>query len=133
MSNAFNANAFGKLQLKGIDANVYFEFTKTMEAPRINVKNVGSANQEGVLLVEGRQNAIANSAARLTMSNKDNSNAYGSLEWHATTGSNGYFQFKSDLDMNSKGLHSVQRLKFTGTEKTIGDGNDVRMSFASRS
>ena len=72
------------------------------------------------MLIEGKL-ANNNSAARLTLSNKTNPNAYGSLTWHGQNGE-GWFAFNKDLDMNSEGLHSVGRIRLTG-EKVICEGN----------
>ena len=61
--------------------------TGALTAPRINVKTTDFG--DGVLLVEGKRDNTNNVAARVTFSNSTNANAYGSIEWYATNGSNG--------------------------------------------
>jgi hypothetical protein len=65
--------------------------TGALTAPRVNVKNTEFG--DGVLLVEGKRDNTTNVAARVTFSNSQNANAYGSIEWYATNGSNGQFKF----------------------------------------
>ena len=65
--------------------------TGALTAPRINVKTTDFG--DGVLLVEGKRDNTNNVAARVTFSNSTNANAYGSIEWYATNGSNGQFRF----------------------------------------
>jgi len=79
---------------------------------------------EAMMLIEGKL-ANNNSAARLTLSNKTNPNAYGSLTWQGQNGE-GWFSFNKDLDMSDEGLHSVGRIRLTG-EKAIQEGNANRI------
>ena len=95
--------------------------TGTLEAPRINVKKDG----EAVSLIEGNV-SNTNTAARLTFSNKYNSNAYASLEWHGSSGSNGWFQFTETVDFNTKGLHSVNNIRLIGN-KAIQEAQTTRI------
>ena len=96
--------------------------TGTLNAPRVEAQKLEGG--EAMMLIEGNL-ANNNSAARLTLSNKTNANAYGSLTWQGTSGT-GWFQFNKDLDMSGKGLHSVGRVRLTG-DKTICEGNSNRI------
>ena len=96
--------------------------TGTLKAPRVEAQKLEGG--EAMMLIEGKL-ANNNSAARLTLSNKTNPNAYGSLTWHGQNGE-GWFAFNKDLDMNSKGLHSVGRIRLTG-EKAICEGSANRI------
>ena len=58
--------------------------TGALTAPRVNVKTTDFG--DGVLLVEGKRDNTNNVAARVTFSNSQNANAYGSIEWYATNG-----------------------------------------------
>jgi len=100
--------------------------TGTLNAPRVESQKLDG---EAMMLIEGKL-ANNNPAARLTFSNKTNANAYGSLTWQGTSGQ-GWFQFNKDLDMSSKGLHSVGRIRMTG-EKTIFEGNSSRILLDNR-
>jgi hypothetical protein len=75
--------------------------TGTLTAPRVNVKTDDFG--DGVLLVEGKRDNTNNVAARVTFSNSQNANAYGSIEWYATTGSNGAFKFTNKIKLLEEG------------------------------
>ena len=81
------------------DRYVKLDGSKTMTgaltAPRANIKNTDFG--DGVLLVEGKRDNTSNVSARVTFSNSQNTNAYGSLEWYATNGNNGQFKFTDKL------------------------------------
>jgi len=66
------------------------------------------------------------------MSNSTNPNAYGMMEWHATTGTNGWFQFSDNVDFSSHGLHSVGYMRFKGSSKTIVEDTSTRVTFNGR-
>jgi len=102
--------------------------TGTLEAPRVDIKK----NDVGVLLLSGNRSAPADAAARITMSNSADPNAYGSMEWHATTGNNGWFQFSNDVDLGSNGLHGVDHIRFKGSSKNIVEDTSVRVTFNGR-
>ena len=95
--------------------------TGTLTTPRMEMKKESG---EAVMLVEGKL-ANQNSAARITMSNKINASAYGSLTFHGQN-SGCWFQFNKDIDMNGNGVHTVTRIRFSG-EKAIQDGNKNRI------
>jgi len=103
------------------------KLTGTLNAPRIEAQKLEGG--EAMMLIEGKL-ANNNSAARLTLSNKTNPNAYGSLTWQGTSGA-GWFAFNKDLDMGNKGLHSVGRVRMTG-DKTICEGNENRILLDSK-
>ena len=69
--------------------------TGALTAPRVNVKTTDFG--EGILLVEGKRDNTNNIAARVTFSNTQNANAYGSIEWYATNGNNGQFRFSNKV------------------------------------
>ena len=69
--------------------------TGALTAPRVNVKTTDYG--DAVLLVEGKRDNTNNVAARVTFSNSANANAYGSIEWYATNGSNGQFKFSNKV------------------------------------
>ena len=100
--------------------------TGTLVAPRIDVKQ---STGEAVLLIEGNL-SNNNSASRITMSNKVNANAYGSIEWHGQNTS-GWFKFTRDVDLDTHGLHSVSRLKLLG-DKAIMEGNTTRIKLSNK-
>jgi hypothetical protein len=75
--------------------------TGALTAPRVNVKTTDYG--DGVLLVEGKRDNTNNVAARVTFSNSTNANAYGSIEWYATTGSNGTFKFTNKVKLLEEG------------------------------
>ena len=102
--------------------------TGTLGAPKVEVKD----DDTGVLVVEGNQSAASNVAARITMSNAYSSNAYGKIEWHGTTGTNGWFQFSNNVDISSKGLHGVGNIRFKGGTKTIVEDTATRIEFGGR-
>ena len=100
-------------------------FLNTTTAPRVEVKT-GERVSEAVLLLEGHRTGTSNPAARITMSNDENANAYGNLSWKGTDGQ-GWFEFNKDVDLSTHGLHSVTRIRMLG-EKAICDGNTSRMT-----
>ena len=103
------------------------KLTGTLNAPRIEAQKLEGG--EAMMLIEGKL-ANNNSAARLTLSNKTNPNAYGSLTWHGQNGE-GWFAFNKDLDMSNKGLHSVGRVRLTG-DKVIQEGGSNRILLDSK-
>ena len=105
--------------------------TGSLETPELKAKNV-TDGQMGKVLVEGWVNGTG-SAAQILMSNKkyNTSNAYGALTWHGSDGS-GWFQFDHDVDLSSKGLHSVGHIRFNGGSKTLVEVTSVRITFDGR-
>jgi hypothetical protein len=75
--------------------------TGALTAPRVNIKTTDYG--DGVLLVEGKRDNTNNVSARVTFSNSTNANAYGSLEWFATNGSNGTFKFTNKVKLLEEG------------------------------
>ena len=98
--------------------------TGTLTTPRGEVKTVESAS-EAVMLLEGNRTGTSNPAARLTMSNNHNANAYGSLSWKGVNG-DGWFEFNKDVDMSGHGLHGATRVRLNG-DKAICDGTTERI------
>ena len=96
--------------------------TGTLNAPKLETK---TENGPAAMLIEGYK-GNTDVAARLTMSNRWNANANGALTFHGLNAS-AWFAFNKDLDMNSKGIHSVNRIKFTGGDKALMDGNTSRI------
>jgi len=95
--------------------------TGTITTPRLEMKKESG---EAVMLVEGKL-SNNNSAARITMSNKINPNAYGSLTFQGQNGS-AWFKFNKDVDVGGNDIRSVSHLRFSG-EKVIQDGNKNRI------
>jgi hypothetical protein len=106
--------------------------TGTLLTPDLKVQNL-TENTLSKILIEGKQNGTSNASARLTFSNKQYNNAYGSIEFKGQNAS-GWFEINKDLDLTSHGLHSVQRIRLRG-ERTIQDGdsgNAVRINLAGK-
>ena len=99
-------------------------FLNTTTAPRAEVKTVEGAS-EAVMLLEGNRTGTSNPSARITMSNNENANAYGSLSWKGVNG-DGWFEFNKDVDMSGHGLHGVTRVRLNG-DKAICDGTTERI------
>ena len=99
-------------------------FLNTTTAPRAEVKT-GESASEAVMLLEGNRTGTSNPSARITMSNNENANAYGSLSWKGINGQ-GWFEFNKDVDLAGHGLHSVTRVRLNG-DKAICDGNVERI------
>ena len=99
-------------------------FLNTTTAPRAEVKT-GERASEAVMLLEGHRTGTSNPAARITMSNNENANAYGSLSWKGINGQ-GWFEFNKDVDLSGHGLHSVTRVRLNG-DKAICDGSTERI------
>ncbi|MEK9698214.1 MAG: hypothetical protein VW270_20770, partial [Candidatus Poseidoniales archaeon] len=78
----------------------------------------------GIIIAEGYRTAASGIAARLTLSNKVDAQAYGSLEWHGLTGDSAYFKFTHDVAFNSKGIHSVDHIRLNG-DRTIQYDNST--------
>jgi len=95
--------------------------TGTLIAPRLESK-IDSG--EATMLVEGWVNGTA-SAAKITMSNKQYINAYGTIQFKGSNAS-GWFQFNKDIDLGTKGLHSVTRIRLVG-DKAIQENNTNRI------
>ena len=95
--------------------------TGTLTAPKLESK---TENGPAAMLIEGYK-GNTDVAARLTMSNRWNANAYGSLTFHGL-GAGAWFQFNKDLDLSSNSLHSVSHLRFSG-DKAIQDGTNNRI------
>jgi hypothetical protein len=102
--------------------------TGTLTAPRVNVKTDDFG--DGVLLVEGKRDNLSATAARLTLSNRYNSNAYGSLEWHASSSNNGYFKFTDKVKLAVDGTADNELVtKGYVDSKAAGVGSLVTTSF----
>ena len=100
-------------------------FLNTTTAPRAEVKS-GEDFSEAVMLLEGHRTGVSNPAARLTMSNNENANAYGSISWKGVNAS-GWFEFDKDVDLSGHGLHGAARVRLNG-DKAICDGNTERIN-----
>jgi hypothetical protein len=96
-------------------------------------RSTGTNNVETRLTLTGERTSVTNPAAAIKFENK-NSTTIGYLTYKSH-GGDSWFTFTQDVDLNSKGLHSVARLRInsggyigSGTSERIivktGNGND---------
>jgi hypothetical protein len=86
--------------------------------------NQGLDNTEAALKLTGSRPSTVNSAATITFENT-NSTSIGYLTYRAF-GSEHYFRFNQDVDLNNNGLHSVSRVRME-PGGTIESGNNARL------
>ncbi len=101
--------------------------TGAIETPELKAKNV-TDGEIGKILVEGWVDGT-DVAAQILMSNKkyNAEGAYGTITWKGQSGS-GWFQFDKDVDLGSKSLHSVNRIRLVGS-KVIQEAQTTRIKF----
>ncbi len=99
----------------------------SLETPELKAKNV-TDGEIGKVLVEGWVDGT-DVAAQILMSNKkyNAQGAYGTITWKGQSGS-GWFQFDKDVDLGSKSLHSVNRIRLVGS-KVIQEAQTTRIKF----
>ncbi len=99
----------------------------SLETPELKAKNV-TDGEIGKILVEGWVDGT-DVAAQILMSNKkyNAEGAYGTITWKGQSGS-GWFQFDKDVDLGSKSLHSVNRIRLVGS-KVIQEAQTTRIKF----
>ncbi len=104
--------------------------TGSLETPELKAKNV-TEGEMGKVLIEGWVDGTKN-AAQILMSNKqyNNQGAYGTITWKAQNDS-GWFEFNKDVDLGSKNLHSVNRIRLIG-HKVIQEASTTRIRLDGR-
>ncbi len=104
--------------------------TGALETPELKAKNV-TAGEMGKVLVEGWVDGTG-VAAQILMSNKkyNAQGAYGAITFKGQNG-DGWFQFDRDVDLASKSLHSVNRIRLVGS-KVIQEAQSTRIRLNGR-